>query len=30
MWLHCFYRTYDANKAFQRMKDAGLLQSVKD
>uniref|UniRef100_A0A182ISD5 Uncharacterized protein n=1 Tax=Anopheles atroparvus TaxID=41427 RepID=A0A182ISD5_ANOAO len=25
-----FYKTYDANKAFQRMKDAGLLQSVKD
>ncbi|ETN61296.1 mitochondrial cytochrome c oxidase subunit VIC [Anopheles darlingi] len=25
-----FYKTYDANKAFQRMKDAGLLQSVKN
>ncbi|XP_035892944.1 cytochrome c oxidase subunit 6C-1-like [Anopheles stephensi] len=25
-----FYKNYDANKAFQRMKDAGLLQSVQD
>ncbi|EAT38887.1 AAEL009257-PA [Aedes aegypti] len=25
-----FYKTYDANKHFERMKDAGLLQSVKD
>ncbi|XP_065074646.1 cytochrome c oxidase subunit 6C-like [Ochlerotatus camptorhynchus] len=25
-----FYKTYDANKAFERMKNAGLLQAVKD
>ncbi|EDS39645.1 mitochondrial cytochrome c oxidase subunit VIC [Culex quinquefasciatus] len=25
-----FYKTYDANKSFERMKAAGLLQSVKD
>ncbi|XP_052867097.1 cytochrome c oxidase subunit 6C [Anopheles cruzii] len=25
-----FYKTYDADKAFQRMKNAGLLQSVKN
>uniref|UniRef100_T1DJB3 Putative mitochondrial cytochrome c oxidase subunit vic n=1 Tax=Psorophora albipes TaxID=869069 RepID=T1DJB3_9DIPT len=25
-----FYKTYDANKAFERMKAAGLLQSVKE
>ncbi|XP_055544068.1 cytochrome c oxidase subunit 6C [Wyeomyia smithii] len=25
-----FYKTYDANKHFERMKNAGLLQSVKD
>ncbi|XP_055641380.1 cytochrome c oxidase subunit 6C-1 [Toxorhynchites rutilus septentrionalis] len=25
-----FYKTYDANKAFERMRKAGLLQSVQD
>ncbi|XP_053695182.1 cytochrome c oxidase subunit 6C [Sabethes cyaneus] len=25
-----FYKTYDANKHFERIKNAGLLQSVKD
>uniref|UniRef100_A0A1Q3FMI2 Putative mitochondrial cytochrome c oxidase subunit vic n=1 Tax=Culex tarsalis TaxID=7177 RepID=A0A1Q3FMI2_CULTA len=25
-----FHKTYDANKAFERMRAAGLLQSVKD